>query len=110
MPLLIPDDTLAAVQKLLDLRTEIGINSENVYVFPYTQHSLEHVIGWHEMGRVSLEAGVQNTKLFTANKVRHRAATAHALAGRTDIEKEAFFRHMGHSKMLMKRSINALWD
>ena len=39
VPVLIPPDTIEAIRKLVSIRQEAGVSSENKYLFPYTQKS-----------------------------------------------------------------------
>jgi len=100
VPLLIPDDAVHGIRKLVANREECGVPLNNPYVFPYLQGSLDHVIGWHEMKQTCKEAGVSEPKLITANHVRHRAATVHAGLEMPERERNAFYRHMAHSQKM----------
>ena len=53
VPTLIPKDCIKAIEKLVKERDnkDMGVNAGNKYVFPYTQKSLDHVIGWVELKR-----------------------------------------------------------
>jgi len=86
------------IRRLIAERNNCGVHSDNKYVFPYGQQSQDHVVGWHEIRKMCLEAKVAQPHLVTANRVRHRAATIHATADYSEKEKEAFYKHMGHSK------------
>jgi integrase len=98
VPLLIPEDVVSGIKKLLDVREHVGVHKDNPYVFPYLQQSLDHVLGWHEMQAVCKDAKVMQPKLITAHRIRHRAATVHASLPASNAQREAFFRHMGHSR------------
>jgi hypothetical protein len=98
VPVLIPLDTVEAVRKLVDIRTAVGVNIENPYLFPYTQKSDGFVSGWHSVHEVSSAAGVQFPARLTATRMRHRASTLYALEDVPDKERDAFYRHMGHGK------------
>lgn len=98
VPVLIPEDCVSGIRRLLEERDNCGVSPRNQYVFPYCQNSSEHVIGWHEIRRMSMEAQVVQPRLITANRVRHRAATVHASLDVPNSDRDAFFKHMGHSK------------
>ena len=61
VPILIPEDTLAAVMILIDpvRRTEVGINSLNKYVFANTQGSNNHICGSQVMSLLCDKANVK---------------------------------------------------
>jgi len=98
IPVIVPEECVGPIRRLISERPNCGIHERNPYLFPYGQNSKDHVVGWHEMRRVCLEANVAQPNLVTANRVRHRAATIHAASEYSDKDKEAFFKHMGHSK------------
>ena len=54
VPILIPDDTIAALTKLSDpeVRKQAGILELNNYLFPSTRNSEIHVSGWHSLHNV----------------------------------------------------------
>ena len=103
IPVLVPEDCVVGIRRLIEEGEHCGISSHNKYVFPYCQGSLDHVIGWHEIRRMSLEAKVAQPELITANRVRHRAATVHASLDVGESDRDAFFKHMGHSKEMDTR-------
>ena len=88
VPVIVPEECLSAIRRLIAERHNCGIHAENKYVFPYGQQSTEHVIGWHEIRKMSLEANVAQPNLVTANRVRHRAATIHAASDYSEKEKK----------------------
>jgi len=98
VPVLIPMDCVPALRKLVEMRTEVGISPANKYVFPYSQQSLDHVCGWKELKHTCKLAGVEQPELINANRIRHRAATIHAGLAAPEQQRQAFFRHMGHSQ------------
>ena len=76
--MIIPDDVVPGLRKLVERREHMGMSEANIYVFAYTEHSLNHVSGWacvHEIGKL---AGVRNLSQVTATKMRHRASTVYA--------------------------------
>lgn len=103
VPTLIPKDCEHAILKLIAEREAVGISKLNKYIFPYTQGSIDHVIGWKEMKTMCAEAKVEFSNLITANKVRHRAATIHAGLAVSSQQKQAFLRHIGHSQKVDER-------
>ncbi|XP_048237302.1 uncharacterized protein LOC125372177 [Haliotis rufescens] len=81
-----------------DKRKEVGILDENCYVFPNTQQSAYHVLGWHAIRSMCGAAGVKHPELLIASKQRHRISTIYASLEVPTTEREYFYKHMGHSK------------
>lgn len=102
VPILIPLDCREALKKLSqqDFRQSVSIHPDNPYVFASTHRSKDHVIGWNAVSQICGLAGV-STKL-TATKMRHRASTIYASKETSETEREAFYRHMGHSAEINK--------
>jgi integrase len=102
VPILIPQDCEPALKKLCDinLRRSVKVHPENIYVFASTNMSLDHIIGWNAVTMVSSLANVK-TKI-SATKMRHRASTVYAALEVPEQEREAFYRHMGHSSEINK--------
>ena len=98
VPVLIPEDTYPALIKLVEARDDVGIDRSNQFVFANTQGSHDHVIGWQMIKEVCKAANVKYPHLVTANHMRHRAATIYAHTDVPAPEREAFFRHMAHSR------------
>ena len=72
---IIPDNVVPGLRKLVEMREHVGVSEANLYVFAYTEHSLNHVSRWacvHEIGKL---AGVRNLSQVTATKMRHQAST-----------------------------------
>ena len=102
VPVLFPKDTLAPIQKLIEERVECGISDDNPYLFPNTGLSNDHVIGWNSIQTVAKQLGNELDKpsLLTADKFRHRASTLFASLDVPREQREAFFRHMGHTESI----------
>ena len=99
VPCLIPKDTVDAIRALVENRSEANVSRENVFLFPYTQMSLDHVHGWFCIKEVTKLMGddLQKPNLITATKFRHRASTLYALLDVAENERSVFYKHMGHS-------------
>ena len=91
-------DCVAAIQKLRDIRGDVGVNEKNQYLFALTQKSLEHANGWQAVHKVSVQANISNVTRLTATKMRHRASTFYAMQDIPENSRAAFYNHMGHSK------------
>ncbi|XP_048247628.1 uncharacterized protein LOC124124735 isoform X1 [Haliotis rufescens] len=100
VPVLIPRDCVGALSILTDKdkRKEVGILEENPYVFPNTQQSPYHVLGWDAIRSMCDAAGVKHPELLTASKQRHRISTIYASLEVPTSDREYFYKHMGHSK------------
>lgn len=100
VPVLIPVDTIAAMQKLGDeaVRDSATVLHNNSYMFPSTHSSDEHVSGWHAIRRVCGDAGVEDPNRLTATKMRHRISTLYAGLDVTPNERQLFYKHMGHAE------------
>ena len=61
VPLIIPDDTIEGLKILIDLeiRSQVGVNVENKYVFPCTQNSPNHICGTHAISMLCEKTRVQ---------------------------------------------------
>ena len=52
VPILIPNDTIIPLQKLVEVREEFDIAESNQFLFPNTGNSNNHVIGWHSINKI----------------------------------------------------------
>ncbi|XP_069121058.1 myosin heavy chain, skeletal muscle-like isoform X4 [Argopecten irradians] len=98
VPLLIPNDCLPGLKILADKNTrdDVGVHSNNIFLFPNMMSSQKHIKGWHAVENVCQMAGIKSH--ITATSVRHRAATLFAALDVPDSERELFYKHMGHSE------------
>ena len=72
VPILFPLDTCQGMIKNLTdqtVRSFVGIHQNNVYSFPNSKHSLDHVSGWHSVHRVSTDAEIQCPELLSPTKM-----------------------------------------
>lgn len=99
VPVLIPKDTVPALQLLSNttIRAAAGVLVTNLFLFPSTQHSAEHVSGWHAVHKVCVAAKVSDPTRLTATKMRHRISTIYAAMDVPQNERQFFYSHMGHS-------------
>ena len=99
VPILIPDDVVAAMRKLSEseVRSMSNVSQHNAYMFPSTQSSDSHVSGWHAVNRVCCDAQVEHPERLTATKMRHRISTLYAALDVSENERQLFYKHMGHS-------------
>lgn len=104
VPVLIPNNTLEPLQKLMEERSNVGICENSVFLFPNTGQSLDHVTGWNCISCVMKEMGdkLKRPHLLIADKFRHRASTVFAIQDIPESERDLFYRHMGHSGSINK--------
>ena len=103
VPILIPNDTVDGIKKLVRERDEVGIHSDNLYLFPNTGSSTDHASGWNSIRDVlKLVDGLENPKLLIADKYRHRASTLYAMSEIPEDQRAAFYKHMGHTENVNK--------
>ncbi|RUS91909.1 hypothetical protein EGW08_000311 [Elysia chlorotica] len=104
VPLLIPNDTVKPIEKLIEQRKEIDVPDENPFVFANTSCSQDHVIGWQSIKAVIKMMGpvLERPDLLIADKFRHRMSTLFAILDLPASERDTFYRHMGHSEEINK--------
>ena len=80
VPVLISRDCVSGLNTLTDchVRKEDGILEGNPYLFPNTDNSQFHVLGWNTTRKMREHANVDNPELLTASKQRHRISTIYA--------------------------------
>ena len=98
VPVMVPLDIFAAVQKLISVRIEVGINSANKYIFAAGHNSRGYALGSQAIQRVCKAAGITGTLTATSN--RRRVSTLIALLTLSDRERETVYRHFGHSEWM----------
>ena len=99
MPLIIPEDTVAALDLLesVEIRNMCGIVPENNYLFANTKNSEDHTSGWHSLHRIIEKLPLKEPQKIKSTANRHRISTILASLDITDKERELFYKHMGHS-------------
>ena len=106
VPILFPKDIVMGIRKLVSLRTQVGINPVNKFLFPATRGSTRPVMGNQCIAAVCQAAGIQaaervtaakESNKITATKMRHRASTIYAGLDVPEKDRKAFYVHMGHS-------------
>ncbi|GFR68669.1 histone-lysine N-methyltransferase SETD8-A, partial [Elysia marginata] len=101
VPVLIPNDTVEPLRILVQKREQCGIPQSNIFLFPSTGISKDHVSGWNIMKDVTnLVDGLERPELLIADKFRHRASTLFALTEVPEEKRHAFYKHMGHSQQI----------
>jgi len=100
VPILFPSDTISAMEKLTDstVRNFAGIHHNNLYTFPNSKHSMDHVSGWHSVHRVSTDANIKCPELLNPTKMRHLVSTLYAARDVPEQDRRLFYLHMGHSE------------
>ena len=89
---------------MVEMRKDAKVSPENVFLFPYTQKSTNHVNGWSAIKDVtmSMKGQLSNAANITATKYRHRASTLYSLLDVPEGERQIFYKHMGHSEEINK--------
>ena len=103
VPLLIPNDTVDAMKRIVQERSNF-VSDQNSFLFANLSDSKDHVIGWNCLKSVtsSLSSSLKSPHLLIADKFRHRMSTLYALLDVNESEREAFYSHMGHSAEMNK--------
>ncbi len=98
VPILVPNDTEAALDILADqnIRLTVGVHPNNIYLFANIRGSDHHASGWHEVKKCCQEAGI--TRQLNATRVRHRASTLYASLELPEEQRRHFYSHMGHTE------------
>lgn len=105
VPVLIPNDTVKAINILVEERHNFGIARDNKFVFGTKERAgnrASHCSGWHAVSQVCLKAGV--TEAVTATKMRHRVSTYYASLDMSTHDQNIFLDHMGHAKDINKQN------
>ena len=102
VPMLIPEDTVKALEYLSDtkIRSEAGVNIENDYLFPSTRNSIDHVSGWHSFHYICNDLVLVDPQNMKATSNRHRVSTIYAALDVPPAERQYFYKHMGHSEQI----------
>ena len=90
--------------KSIEQRIELEISDANPFLFANTRTSLDHAVGWQCIKAVikMMGSGLEKPDLLIADKFRHRLSTLYAVLELPANEREAFYRHMGHSEAINK--------
>jgi integrase len=100
VPVLLPNDCLPAIRKLVSLRQQLEIHPSNLFLFPAGRHSKEHVPGNHAVTEICNAA--KTSRPVTATEVRHSISTFYACQDLPEQERHRFYEHMGHSENINK--------
>lgn len=103
VPVLIANDTVQPLRRLIKERSTVDILDDNPFLFPNTGSSKDHVSGYIAVQTVTkMINDLEKPQLLIADKFRHRASTLFALLDVSQSEREVFYRHMGHSENINK--------
>lgn len=97
VPVFIPPDLVAALNFLcsVEVRKESDVADTNIYVFPSTKSSENHISGWHALMNSCTKANIDGKVNGTMN--RHRVSTMIGMLGLPEDEQQLAFDHFGHS-------------
>jgi len=99
--LLVPNDTLPALNKLADpkVRKDSTVADTNQFLFASTKNSNENYPGWHALKDVcSSIGGLKSPSRINATNNRHLLSTLYASLDVSEKERQLFYTHMGQSK------------
>lgn len=96
--ILIPKDSRKAMDILAskNIRSQAGIYTSNKFQFP-SKASERHVGGWDTTNTILVKSGIDCPHINATNQ-RGRLSTLYAAQDVTPQEREAFYKHMGHSE------------
>ena len=99
VPVLIPPDTLPALRRLAnpEVRKDLGILTDNIFLFASTRQSEGHTSGWHAVHNVMDTLTLKKPNNLKATSNRHRVSTLFSALDLPKRDREIFFKHMGHS-------------
>ncbi|XP_033101539.1 uncharacterized protein LOC117104801 [Anneissia japonica] len=100
VPVLFPNDTIEAVKKISskEARSVIPGIENNLFLFPSTNGSQNHVSGWHAVSSVCDKVKLMNKSTITATKNRHRVSTMCAMMDIPEADRQFIYKHLGHSE------------
>lgn len=106
VPIIIPKDCIQGMKILVNIeaRKSAGVHENNSFLFPSTGLSDTHVMGWHCIRQMCIQARVAQPHLLTATKQRHRISTKYASLDLPEDDQELFYSHMGHSGEVNKNT------
>ena len=103
VPVLITEDTVGPITRLLSERINCNVPENNQYLFPNTGNSNDHVSGYYCLKSVvDTCSGLKRPELLIADKFRHRVSTIFANLEVPEEQRQLFYSHMGHSEQMNK--------
>ena len=100
IPVLIPNDCVKVIDKMIDVRTQVGINPKNPYLFPSTRNSEFHCRGWDMVQEIVSKLELEEPRKITATAMRHKMSTDYSALDLSPSDREAFYKHMGHDEAI----------
>ena len=102
VPLLIPPDTAAALDLLVQetSRGVSNISESNKYIFANTRYSEDHTSGWHSLKRICDKLPLKHPEKIRSSTNRHRLSTILAAMDLSQQERERVYSHLGHSEKI----------
>ena len=103
VPVLITEDIVEPITRLLTERKRCNVPDDNTYLFPNTGQSNDHVSGYYCLKSVVDKCpGLKKPQLLIADKFRHRVSTIYANLDVPAEQRQFFYNHMGHSESMNK--------
>jgi hypothetical protein len=91
VPILIPHDTVLGIRELLQLRSSVPINPENIYLFPTCNGSLGHIKRSQAMDEVCRKT----MSLLRAEDFTHITLTIYTLNALPEQERRSYEEQIG---------------
>lgn len=103
VPLLIPSDSLKAIDLLCDedFRMTAGVNADNTFVFPATRDRKYNVTGSCDISSIMTKVGLD--KPVTATQMRHFISTKYSYEHSSKEDLYYFSLHFGHDREINQK-------
>ncbi|KAJ3650275.1 hypothetical protein Zmor_021973 [Zophobas morio] len=96
VPIILTHQMKAAVDKLIEIRDDVGIARDNIYVFSRGSGSKKSLRGHDCIRKFANEANLQSPSLLTSTKLRKYIATVVQILDLKHKEYDWLARHLGH--------------
>ena len=95
---MVPQDCIKAIEILAtpDVRIQAGILKSNSFLFPNTEKSKHHTIGWDALDAICKKASIEGDMINATNQ-RSRMSTIYASLDVSPADRQYFYSHLGHS-------------
>ena len=97
VPCLVALDCVSGLNLLVDdqIHKGAGVLESNPYLFPSTEYSEAHVLGWNCIRHICDKANIRNPQINATNQ-HCRISTMYAALDVPQEEHSYFYKHMGH--------------
>ena len=80
-------------------RSKACVNVDNVYIFPSTKSSANHINGWNATATTCRKA---NLSMVTPTSRRIRLSTKYAALDIPNCDRQHWYKHLGHTEQVNK--------